>query len=133
MLGGTLRRGSEIVAEAVGLDAALADADLVVTGEGRIDSQTVQGKTPIGVARVAARHGCPVIAIGGCLANDSAVVHAHGLDATLAAVSRACTQAEALAEAESNLQRVARNAAALLRLGMHLTPPASPAAPASGE
>ena len=117
---GQLRSGSEIVAEAIGLDAALSNADLAITGEGRIDSQTIQGKTPIGVARIAERHGCPVIAIAGCLAADSGVVHQHGLLATLAAVSRACSLEEALAEAEHNLRRAARNAAALLRLGMEL-------------
>jgi hypothetical protein len=42
----------------------VSDADLVITGEGRIDGQTIQGKTPVGVARVAQRHGKPVIAIG---------------------------------------------------------------------
>ena len=62
-LGGRLRPGIEIIAEAVGLDQAVRDADLVITGEGRIDGQSVNGKTPVGVARVAKRHGKPVIAI----------------------------------------------------------------------
>ena len=117
-LDGRLRPGSEIVTEAVGLEAALADADLVVTGEGRIDGQTVHGKTPVGVARVARRHGVPVVAIGGCLAADSAQVHAHGIDAVFACVTRACTLAEALSEAASNLQGAARNVAAVLKAGL---------------
>ncbi len=116
-LDGRLRPGSEIVTEAVGLDAAVADADLVVTGEGRVDGQTVQGKTPVGVARVAARHGVPVIAIGGCLARDTALVHAHGIDAVFAAVNRPCTLAEALAEGAVNVRTAARNVAAVLRIG----------------
>lgn len=120
---GKLRSGSEIVAEAIGLAEAIQDADLVITGEGRIDSQTIQGKTPMGVARVAQRHACPVIAIGGCLSADSGVVHQHGLSATMAAVSRACSVQEALAEAAPNVQRTARNAAALLQLGMRLGKP----------
>lgn len=119
-LKGRLRPGSEIVADAVGLDAFVRDADLVVTGEGRIDSQTVNGKTPIGVARVAQRHGKPVIAIGGCLANDAHAVHAHGIAATFSTVMRAGTVAEVLAGAQFNLQCTARNIAAALKLGMDL-------------
>jgi len=119
-LGGRLRPGSEIVADAVGLDAAVRDADLVITGEGRIDSQSVNGKTPVGVARVAKRHDKPVIAIGGCLAPDAAAVHAHGIDATFSTVRKACTTAEALADAAFNLRSAARNVGATLKLGMAL-------------
>ncbi|TQK11225.1 glycerate kinase [Herbaspirillum sp. SJZ107] len=116
-LRGRLRPGIEIVTEAVRLDAAVRGADLVITGEGRIDGQTVNGKTPMGVARVAAAHGVPVIGIGGGLAADAGAVHAHGIDAVFAAVSRPCTVAEALAAGEANLRTAARNIAAALRLG----------------
>lgn len=119
-LNGRLRPGSEIVTDAVGLDAAVRDADLVITGEGRIDSQSVQGKTPVGVARVAQRHGKPVIGIGGCLAPDAAAVHSHGIDAVFAAVSRPCTVKEALDGAAVNLRSAARNIAATLKLGAAL-------------
>ncbi|WP_322401937.1 glycerate kinase [Massilia luteola] len=119
-LHGQLRPGIEIVTEAVGLDAAVRDADLVVTGEGRIDGQTVNGKTPMGVARVARRHGIPVVAIGGSLARDADAVHAHGIEVVVAAVARPCSVAEALAAAEDNLRRAARNLAAALALGARL-------------
>lgn len=119
-LGGRLRPGSEIVTDAVGLDAAVADADLVVTGEGRIDSQSVHGKTPVGVARVARRHGRPVIAIAGCLGQGAAAVHEHGIAAVFGAVSRPCTVEQALADAALNVRVSARNIAAVLRLGAGL-------------
>jgi glycerate kinase len=119
-LGGRLRPGSEIVTAAVGLDAAVADADLVITGEGRIDGQTIHGKTPIGVAKVAQRHGKPVIAIAGGLASGAAAVHAHGIDAVFGAVSRPCTVEEALAGAAVNVRSAARNIAAVLSLGRGL-------------
>ena len=119
-LGGRLRPGSEIVTDAIGLDLAIRDADLVITGEGRIDSQTIHGKTPIGVARVAQRHGKPVIAIAGCLTPTSGVVHSHGIDAVFAAVSRPCTIDDALAEAAFNIRSAARNIAATLKLGAAL-------------
>ncbi|MCU6499150.1 glycerate kinase [Rugamonas sp. A1-17] len=119
-LGGRLRPGSEIVTAAVGLDAAVADADLVITGEGRIDSQSIHGKTPIGVARVAQRHGKPVIAIAGSLAPGAAIVHQHGIQAVFGAVSRPCTVEQALAEAAGNVRSAARNIAAVLSLGARI-------------
>jgi glycerate kinase len=96
------------------------DADLVVTGEGRIDGQTVQGKTPMGVARAARAHGKPVIAIGGSLATDAGAVHEHGIEAVFAAVRRPCSIEEALAAGAENLRLAARNVAAALRLGGEL-------------
>jgi glycerate kinase len=119
-LKGRLRPGVEIVLDAVGLDAAVLDADLVVTGEGRIDGQTVQGKTPMGVARVARAHGKPVIGIGGSLALDAGAVHAHGIEAVFAAVRSPCNLEEALAAGAENLRQAARNVAAALRLGGQL-------------
>jgi glycerate kinase len=80
----------------------------------------VNGKTPMGVARVARRHDRPVVAIGGSLAADADAVHAHGIDAVFAAVARPCSVAEALAAAEDNLRRAARNLAAALALGARL-------------
>jgi glycerate kinase len=116
-LGGRLRPGVDIVTEAVGLEQAVRDANLVITGEGRIDGQTVQGKTPMGVARVAQASGKPVIAIGGSLGRDAGAVHGHGIDAIFSSVARPCTIKEALAEAQTNLRTAARNVAAALRLG----------------
>lgn len=116
-LGARLRPGIDIVMEAVGLEDAIRAADLVITGEGRIDSQTIHGKTPIGVARVAKRHGKPVIAIAGCLSVDAAVVHAHGIDAVFSVLDQPCTLDEALRDAAGNVERTARNVAAVLSLG----------------
>lgn len=56
-----------MVAELAGLDGLVRGADLVITGEGRFDAQTLRGKTPMGVARVAKRHGVPVVVIAGTL------------------------------------------------------------------
>ena len=119
-LNGKLRPGVKIVADAIRLEAALNDADLVITGEGRIDSQSVRGKTPVGVARLAKARGLPVIAIGGCLASDTAAVYQHGIDAAFAAVNRPCTLETALNETRQNLRSAARNIAACLKIGGHL-------------
>lgn len=70
-LGARMRPGVELVADTVGLDAAVAGADLVLTGEGSVDAQTLQGKTPAGVAAVAARHDVPVVVLGGRVTDDA--------------------------------------------------------------
>ena len=119
-LGARLRPGIEIVTAAVGLDAILSGADLVVTGEGRIDGQTVHGKTAIGVARAAKRHGAPVVAIAGCMRKDAEAVYGAGIDAIFSVLSRVCTQKEALAEGADNVRHAARNVAASIRIGMQM-------------
>ena len=118
--GAELRPGIEIVTDALHLDKLVADADLVITGEGRIDSQTIHGKVPVGVARVAKRYNVPVIAIGGSLTPDVGVVHDHGLDAVFSVLYRICTLEDALRDAEDNLFMAARNIAAVLRMGERL-------------
>lgn len=80
-LGATFRRGVEMIADEVGLADKLAGCDLVITGEGRIDSQTVNGKTPAGVAAVAKKRDLPVIAICGCVGTGYEAVHGIGIDA----------------------------------------------------
>ena len=120
--GATLKPGIEIVTAAVDLDTHVRDADLVITGEGRIDFQTVHGKTPIGVARVAKRHGKPVIGIAGSLGAEVGVVHAHGIDAVFSVLSKPCTLDEALRDAAANVELTARNVAAVLRLGARPLP-----------
>ncbi len=118
--GAELRPGIEIVTDALHLDKLVADADLVITGEGRIDSQTIHGKVPVGVARVAKRYNVPVIAIGGSLTPDVGVVRDHGLDAVFSVMYRICTLEEALRDTEDNLFMAARNIAAVLRMGERL-------------
>ncbi|XBS70598.1 glycerate kinase [Acerihabitans sp. KWT182] len=116
--GAELRQGIEIVTEALGLDALVRDATLVITGEGRIDSQTIHGKVPIGVARVAKRYNKPVIGIAGSLTSDVAVVHEHGLDAVFSVIYQICTLEEALDNAAENVRMTARNIAATVKLAM---------------
>lgn len=70
-LGGKLMPGIDIVLSEIGLEADVEWADTVITGEGRIDAQTMMGKTPLGVAKLAKKHGKYVIAIGGCLGDGA--------------------------------------------------------------
>ena len=117
VVGARLRPGIDIVTAALGLEAAVADADLVITGEGRLDAQSLRGKAPLGVARIARRHGKPVIAIAGGLGDDVVALQAHGVDASFSVVRRPCSLEEALAAAADNLRAAARNIAEVLRIG----------------
>lgn len=118
--GAGLRQGIEIVTDALALDEHVADADLVITGEGRIDSQTVHGKVPVGVARVAKRYDIPVIGIAGSLTADVGVVHDHGIDAVFSVIYSICSLDDALANAGENVRLTARNVAAVLKAGQTL-------------
>ncbi|GBQ98997.1 glycerate kinase [Acetobacter nitrogenifigens DSM 23921 = NBRC 105050] len=115
-----MRPGVEIVMEALGVAEIVADVDLVITGEGRIDGQTVRGKTPAGVARVARQAGKPVIAIAGSLGAGVDDVYGAGIDAVFSTMQRPGSLSEALAEARSSLRRTARNVAMAIRLGSGL-------------
>lgn len=111
----TFRPGIEVVAELVGLDDALIDADLAVTGEGRLDGQTLRGKTPAGVLRLAQRHGVPVVAVAGSLGEGYDALYEQGLAAAFSLVPGPLSLEEALAEAEVLLERTARDIGRLWR------------------
>lgn len=110
--------GIEIVVKAAGLEQTMQGADLVITGEGRIDSQTIHGKTPIGVARTAKRYNIPVIGIAGGLSADVGVVHSHGIDAVFSVLYKICSLQEALGSAADNIRMAARNIAAAVKIGV---------------
>lgn len=105
----TFRPGIEVVAELVGLEEALQDADLAVTGEGRLDGQTLRGKTPAGVLRLAQRHGVPVVAVAGSLGDGYDALYQQGLAAAFSLVPGPLSLEEALAQAEGLLERTARD------------------------
>ena len=76
-----LESGVKIILEETRLEDFIKDADLVITGEGRLDGQTVMGKAPIGVAKLAKKHQKPVIAFSGCVTPDATACNNHGIDA----------------------------------------------------
>lgn len=115
-LGAELKPGIDIVMEAVDLVGKMVGADLVITGEGRIDSQTAQGKTPVGVARIAKQFDLPVIALAGSVGSGAEAVYERGIDAIFPIVHGAVPLSEALANGEENLIRAARNLASTLTL-----------------
>lgn len=80
-LRGKLEPGINIVLEEIGIESAIKDADIVITGEGCLDGQTVMGKAPIGIARLAKKYGKPVIAFSGAVTEDAAACNQAGIDA----------------------------------------------------
>lgn len=108
--------GIDLVLEAVRFDEKLQGASLVITGEGRMDGQSLSGKTPVGVARWAKRHNLPVIAVCGSIGAGAEGVHAVGIDALFAVVPGVCTLEQAMAEAAPNLERTAAQIARTLVL-----------------
>lgn len=107
-----LESGIEIVLEETDLASRLRDADLVVTGEGRLDGQTAMGKAPVGVARLAKRYGKPVIAFAGSVTPDAAACNGAGIDAFFPVLRGICTLEEAMdpGNARHNLADAAEQA-----------------------
>lgn len=111
-LGATLVRGIDLVIDETHLADEIRDADLVITGEGRLDGQSCMGKAPVGVALCAKRYGKPVIAFSGAVTRDAGTVNAHGIDAFFPILRTPCTLAEAMDEenAYRNLRDTAEQA-----------------------
>ena len=97
--------GVDLVAKLCDLDNALQGAQLVFTGEGRMDAQTLLGKTPVGVARYAARYGIPVIAVVGSLGKDYEAVYSAGIAAAFSLAPGPITLDEAYAASETPLRQ----------------------------
>lgn len=112
-----LEPGVRIVADTVGLADKVAGADLVLVGEGSIDSQTLSGKTPAGVAEIARAAGAAVIAFAGRVADEEEL--AHLFDAVIPIVPGPCTLAEAKAAAADNLEAAVARVMRLLAEIMH--------------
>ncbi len=95
-LNATLESGIALVMKETGLESHIKDADLVITGEGRLDGQSYMGKAPIGVAKLAKKYGKPVIAFSGCVTDDAVTCNDHGIDAFFPILRKPCTLEEAM-------------------------------------
>ena len=108
-LHGTLTPGSELILSAIGIKEALSKADLLVTGEGRMDKQTAMGKGPAGVAQLAksCQPHCLTVALCGSAARDAERINQHGIDAYFPILHAPMTLQEAMdrATTEQNLRQ----------------------------
>lgn len=113
-LNGTLKKGIDMVVDYTGLEEKVRQADMVWTGEGGMDFQTQYGKTPLGVARVAKKHGKPVVALAGRVGDGIDVLYDQGMDAIFGIMPGAATLSEALANGVQNVERTSENIVRLM-------------------
>ncbi len=111
----TLKSGIDIVLEEIKLEDDIKSADVVVTGEGRLDSQSVMGKAPIGVAKLAKKYGKKVIAFCGCATSDAEICNEHGIDAFFPILRSVVTLEEAL-DADNAYKNLTATAYQVFRL-----------------
>ena len=113
----TLEPGILLALDTIGLAEDLKDADLAVTGEGRLDGQSARGKVPMGVGTLAKRNGVPVIALAGGVTPEARLCHEAGIDAYFSIPAGPCSLAEAMdpENARRNLERTAEEALRLIQ------------------
>jgi len=115
-LDATLQRGFEMVAGATGLQEKIREADLVITGEGKMDKQTRFGKTPFGVAQMAHKQGKAVIGVAGTLDEDASVLYDEGFDLLMPIQEKPGDLEYSLKNGEKMLERCGERMARLLRM-----------------
>lgn len=113
-----LESGIKIVLEETGLENYIQGADIVITGEGCLDAQTVMGKAPVGVARIAQKYNKPVIAFAGCVTEDAALCNEHGIHAFFPILQKISTLNDAMmpAVAAQNLSDTAEQVFRLIHV-----------------
>ena len=114
-LAGELISGVELILHATGLEEKMKNADVVVTGEGRLDAQTVMGKAPVGVAALAKKYNAKVIAFAGSVASEAKVCNRAGIDAFFPIVRGVTTLEEAMKK-ENAMENIAATAEQVFRL-----------------
>ena len=119
-LDGELKAGVDIVLDTVQIDEKLKGADIVITGEGAMDFQTVYNKAPIGVARRASELGIPTIGISGMLGKDYQVVHNNGIDAALSIANGPMSLSESSIKASQLVEECVEESLRLIRVGLEL-------------
>ncbi|HEX6140916.1 MAG TPA: glycerate kinase, partial [Candidatus Limnocylindria bacterium] len=120
----TVRPGVDVVAELVGLSELVEAADLVITGEGRADEQTLSGKAAMGVARLARTRNAPVILLCGALGQGAAALDASGVFAVVQPIGdRPMPLEESMAETERLLANAAERVARMVGIGLELARP----------
>lgn len=118
--GGDLRSGIEIVLDLIKFDNYLDGVDLVISGEGRIDGQSVYGKVPVGIAGRAKKKNIPVLVIVGDIGPKVEEVYDHGIDAIMSSVNKAMDLEEAMSRSYELLIDSSSRAMRMIKIGMEL-------------
>ncbi|WP_330390551.1 glycerate kinase family protein [Paramaledivibacter caminithermalis] len=108
-LNGKLKKGIDMVVEYTKLEENIKEADMVWTGEGSIDSQTIFGKTPLGVAKIAEKYDVPVIVLAGRVGDKIAELYDNGIDAIFSIMQEASSLEEALVKGKENIEKLSEN------------------------
>ena len=118
-LNSTLRPGIDIILEETDIEKDIINADIVITGEGRLDSQTINGKAPIGIAKLAKKYGKRVIAFSGCVSDDAEICNTYGIDAFFPILRNITTVEDAMNKdiAYKNLYNTAYQVFRLIKSG----------------
>jgi glycerate kinase len=117
-LGGRIASGIDLLLAHNNFVERLKDADLVITGEGQMDEQTIHGKGPIGVAKLAKEHSVPTIALVGGLNVHDSILHENGIQAAFSIVDKPMPLSDALANAHILLERAALRIGYILELNV---------------
>lgn len=113
---GELYSGIEKILDLTNIDEHLKDADLVITGEGRIDSQSIYGKVPVGVAKRASKYDVPVVAIVGSIGDGAKAVYSYGIAAIMDIVNKPMALSEAMENAPALIEQAAETLMRIVRV-----------------
>ncbi|MBP0724976.1 glycerate kinase [Bacillus sp. RG28] len=115
-LNANLKKGFQLVSEAVSLEKYIKEVELVITGEGKIDGQSIYGKTPIGVASLAKKYQLPVLVIAGSIGKGYELVYKNGIDAVFPILPSISSVEEALLNGRQNIERTASEIAKIWKI-----------------
>lgn len=120
-LGAEIRPGIKAILEIADFEKSVQWADLILSGEGRIDGQSANGKAVSGIAEIAGKYNVPVIAICGSVEKDAREIFEKGISGMEAAVCRPVTLEKAMEEAEQNVIDAAERVMRMVKAGMAIT------------
>ncbi len=116
----TLKAGIESILDVVNIDQHLPTTDLVITGEGKIDGQSVYGKVPVGVGQRAKKNNIPVLAIVGDIGDEASKVYEFGVDGIMSTVNKAMPLSEAMSKSAELLEDAAERVMRIIKIGIQM-------------
>jgi glycerate kinase len=119
-LNAELRSGIEIIIEIVKIEQIIRESDLLITGEGRIDAQSVFGKVPFGLGKMAKKYNVPVIAIVGEIGEGFSQIYEYGINSIMSIISKAISIDEAMQMSKSLLKDATERMMRIIKIGMDI-------------
>jgi glycerate kinase len=110
-----LMKGMDVILNTINIDDRIKAADIVITGEGRLDEQTAYGKVPAGVGLRAKKYGKPVFAIAGSITKGAELIYQHGVDSAMSAIAAPMTIDEAIRESPRLIEETSERLFRIIR------------------